>query len=173
MSAIAAEAGVAKGTIYLYFRDREELIERVAQEAFEELSLELEEVFQARGPFRQRFLALIERIFGFFDGRREFFRLFLSVRHPEGSTPAECRRKESPHYNRYLELLGGFLAQAIAAGEVRPGDPERLALFVSEGIHALLLRRIQEDRSPAPAEEAAWITSMFLDGIMQPQENHA
>jgi len=34
---IADEAGVAKGTIYLYFRDRDELVERTFEGAISEL----------------------------------------------------------------------------------------------------------------------------------------
>ena len=37
MQEIAEEAGVAKGTIYLYFRDRDELVEKTFESAITEL----------------------------------------------------------------------------------------------------------------------------------------
>ncbi|HRC88098.1 MAG TPA: helix-turn-helix domain-containing protein [Thermoanaerobaculia bacterium] len=170
MNAIAQEAGIAKGTIYLYFRDREELIERVAQATFQELLDELDEVFAAPAAFHERFVRLVEKLFGFFDGRREFFRLLFSIRYPDGPRSAECRRAESPHYRRYLEQLSGFLGSAVASGEVMLCDPERLALFLSEGLHALLQRRLREETSPPAGEEVAWLTRVLLGGLLTAEE---
>ncbi len=62
MQEIADEAGVAKGTLYLYFRDREDLLERAADHAFSKLETKLGSTLpqisdftgQARGPHPQR-----------------------------------------------------------------------------------------------------------------------
>ena len=48
MQEIAEEAGVAKGTIYLYFRDREELVEKTFETAMEKLFVQIDEALYVR-----------------------------------------------------------------------------------------------------------------------------
>jgi AcrR family transcriptional regulator len=172
MKAIADEAGVAKGTIYLYFKDREVLLERVADAAFTELLAQLDGAFgQPEAPFAARFALLVERLFHFFEARRDFFRLLLQVCYHQSDARAECRRTESPQYQTYLAKLTDLLAGAVAAGEVMPCDPSRLALFVSEGLHAILFRRLREEAPPSAEAEIAWLTRALLAGITLEKES--
>ena len=53
----------------------------------------------------------------------------------------------------------------MAAGELRRADAERLALFVSEGITAVVRRRLSEPEPPPARRDVEWIASMLLDGL--------
>src|SRR5690349_3724427 len=80
---IADEAGIAKGTVYLYFRDRDELLAKTANRAFEKLVAELEPTFNAPGSFADRLLAVVQRQLKFFDDNRMLFRASLALSHRE------------------------------------------------------------------------------------------
>jgi len=167
MQLIADEAGVAKGTIYLYFRDRRDLVERTAGNAFSQLLDGLDGVFESNAPFRNRLIALIEGLFEFFTKNRDFFRLYLSVRHPSGEVEDENRhhRQRLPEYQTYLDKLESFIRKAMERGEVRGMDPSRLVLFLAEGINGVLLRRLQEPEEARVETDLEWIATTILDGI--------
>lgn len=165
MQAIAEQAGVAKGTLYLYYRSREELLERAAESAFDELVTRLQEVLSQPQPLGVRLRNLVRTKIEFFDAHQEFFRVYMVTRHPEEmSERARHRRRRRPQYARYLEQLTAFFAQGVRSGEIRGIDPARVALFFAEGVAGLLLRRLSE--SPPPAEqEVDWLVDLLLHGL--------
>src|SRR5881628_2949246 len=80
MQEIAEEAGVAKGTIYLYFRDRDELVEKTFDRAITELHKRIDAALEVDAPFEAKLRALLAAKFEFFRENREFFRLYMSLR---------------------------------------------------------------------------------------------
>jgi AcrR family transcriptional regulator len=166
MQEIAEEAGVAKGTIYLYFRDRDELVEKTFETAMEKLFVQIDEALDRDVSFENKLRAVTEAQLAFFSQNREFFRLYLSLRMPEG-TPAQQRRHQRschPRYRQRVEKLAGVLQQAIARGELRDLDTERLALFIIEGSTAVLLERLTEKSSPVESADVDLIVGLILDG---------
>jgi AcrR family transcriptional regulator len=171
MQEIAEEAGIAKGTIYLYFRDREELVEKTFETAIGELHKRLDAALDGDGSFEQRLRAVITAQLGFFNENREFFRLYHSLRMPEGSATQQRRQKRTcqPQFRARVERLAGVLQQAMDAGEVRPLDPNRLALFLIEGTIAIVLERLSEDEPPPESDDIELIVSTLLGGIAIPK----
>src|ERR1044072_6615210 len=89
MADIAKEAGVAKGTIYLYFRDRDELVEKTLETAITQLYGRLDEAWLNPGSFEEKLRAILAAKFAFIRENREFFRLYASLRVPEGTMTDE------------------------------------------------------------------------------------
>lgn len=166
MQAIADAAGIAKGTIYLYFQSRGELLQRTADHAFSQLLDLVLEILASPGPLAERLHRVITAQIAYFDERRDFFRLYLSVRYPEGASEASRhQRKTYKQHQVYIERLTVFFEQAIARGEIRPMDAARLALFVSEGVIAILIRRLGEAESLPVSADVDWLVETILHGI--------
>ena len=162
MQDVADEAGIAKGTINLYFESRDELVRRVAEEAFSRLEARLAEALSTPGHATVRLRRLVETKIAFFDDHRELFRAYLAACQAEAG--AASRRRPAT-YDLHLRRLVAFLEAAMAAGELRRADAERLALFVSEGITAVVRRRLSEPEPPPARRDVEWIASMLLDGL--------
>jgi AcrR family transcriptional regulator len=171
MQEIAEEAGVAKGTIYLYFRDREELVEKTFETAIGELHKRIDAALDAEGSFAQRLRAVITAKLSFFNENREFFRLYQTLRMPEGSASQQRRQKRTcqPQYRTRVEKLAAVLKLAMDAGEVRLLDPKRLALFLIETSTAIVLERLSEEAPPPESEDVELIVSTLLSGIAIPK----
>ncbi len=177
MQAIADAAGIAKGTIYLYFQSRKELVERTADQAFSQLLALTREILESPAPVRERLRGMIANQISYFEERRDFFQLYESVRYPNAVTE-EGRHAESRHarieiaqHRLYLERLTSFLEEAMAAGEIREMDASRLALFVSEGIIAILIRRLTHEEETVPVEDDVdWLVRAIMDGIATEKE---
>lgn len=172
MQAIADAAGIAKGTIYLYFQSRKELVERTADHAFSQILEMTREILASDAPVRERLRRMISNQISYFEERRDFFRLYQSVRFPN-DPPEETRKHRTTiaQHRLYLERLTGFFEEAMAAGAVREMDASRLALFVSEGVIAILIRRLtHEDESIPLEDDVEWLVRAILDGIATGKE---
>lgn len=163
---IADEAGVAKGTIYLYFRDRDELVERTFEDAIGRLMLQIDAVLDQDRPFDEMIRAVIAAKFAFFRENREFFRMYISLRLAEGATRHKHRKQDChPQYRLRAERLAGVLKRAMDRGEIVEADPYRLAVFIIEGSTAVLLERLTEDVSPDESADVEFVAGLVLDGV--------
>jgi AcrR family transcriptional regulator len=161
MQAIAEEAGIAKGTIYVYFRDREELLTRAAARAYEQLVAELSVAFNAPGTLEERLMAVTMRQLRFFDENRELFHAHMALTQ---RTPP-LRRARPGAYGQYVQSLEQLFTEGKERGEVGDVDAREIAEIYSDCIRGVIIRRI-EDKSKTPHEQqAAVIVSMLLRGI--------
>jgi AcrR family transcriptional regulator len=163
MSAIAEEAGVAKGTLYLYFEDRDDLLDHAAGCIFDDLLERLGGVLAGKRPLRESLRELVRTKLAFFDENQEFLRVYMASR-LGGSEEARRTRRRRPQYARYLELLTEYLAAAERRGEMKAFDPFRVALFFVEGTSAILQRRLEEI-GRSPEEDVEWIVDLLLNGL--------
>ena len=163
MAAIAEEAGVAKGTLYLYFKDRDDLLDQAASRIFDELLERLKGVLAGGRPLRDSLRELVRTKLVFFDENLEFLRVYVALR-LGGAEEARRHRRHRPRYARYVEMLGDYLAAAARRGEMKAFDPERVALFFAEGTSAILQRRLEEI-GRSPEEDVEWIVDLLLNGL--------
>ena len=167
MQEIAAEAGVAKGTLYLYFRDRDELVEKTFESAIQQLHVRIDAALATDVPFAAKLRAVVAAQMAFFKENVEFFRLYLSLRMPEGSPQQQRRQKKhcAPQYRTRVDAFAQVLSEAMDRGEVRRMDAKRLALFIIEGMSAIVRERISEDAPPPEEHDVDLIVHTILDGI--------
>jgi AcrR family transcriptional regulator len=167
MQEIAEEAGVAKGTLYLYFRDRDELVEKTFESAIQQLHATIDAALAREAAFAEKLRAIVAAQLAFFGENAEFFRLYLSLRMPEGSPQQQRRHKRTcePQYRTRVQAFAALLQGAMDKGEIRRQDAKRLALFIIEGMTAIVLERITEDAPPPQEHDVDTIVSTILDGI--------
>ncbi len=167
MQAIAEEAGVAKGTLYLYFENRADLLQNAAEATYAEILDRLEAVFARDLQFADKIRALVQAQLEFVDSHRDFFRLYVAIRYA-GSDIAEGSRLERPtmsQFQTYLRRLSELLEGALEKDRAGQPDPTKLALFMTEGINAILLHRLEEAEPPDAQAEAVWITDLLIHGM--------
>jgi TetR/AcrR family transcriptional regulator, fatty acid metabolism regulator protein len=166
MQEIADEAGVAKGTIYLYFKDRDELVETTFENTINDLHNRIDAAMQSGASFERNLRATLHELFEFFRQNGEFFRLYTSHRFPEGSSQQQHRqRRQCESYRARTEKFAAILAEAMDRGEIRRTDPQRLALFITEGTNAIVVERVTEKSSPSAEADVDMVMKIILDGI--------
>lgn len=161
MHEIAAEAGIAKGTIYLYFQNQHELLEKTIDAALSRLVASVEAALESPGSFRERLQRLLTTQLEFLDNHQQFFRVLAATKYPVD----RCARSERPQFQAFDQKLSAFLKKAMDEGEIRQMDPKRLALFIEEGCHAILVQRVAEQGSPPIAEDVDWMVNLILGGV--------
>jgi AcrR family transcriptional regulator len=164
MEDIAARAGVAVGTLYNYFKDRQTLVTSLLAYRHQQV-IELFDQAVAAGV-DQRFDELLLGVLGLllrhFDQHRAFFVVLIQSEAELGRREAMCARRAA-----VLELRACFervVARGVAEGALRRDDA---AIFPS-AIFALLQgtmmhAHFNEVTTPA-AEQATALARLFLDG---------
>jgi AcrR family transcriptional regulator len=167
MQEIAEEAGVAKGTIYLYFRDRDELVEKTFETAITQLLGKVERALESESKVEQKIRAAIAAKLAFFRENREFFRLYIQLRLPEGDAQQQRRHKRTcePQYRSSVARFAEILQAAMDRGEIRRFDSHRLALFIVEGSNAIVVERVTEETSPSEQDDVEFLTQVIMGGI--------
>ena len=167
MQEIAEEAKVAKGTIYLYFRDRDELVEKTFETAILQLRERVEQAMAAETGLESKIRAVMAAKLAYFRENREFFRLYMSLRLPEGDAHQQRRHKRTcePQYRAGVARFAEILAAAMDRKEIRRFDPHRLALFIAEGSNAIVIERVMEENSPPEEDDVEFLTGVIMGGI--------
>lgn len=161
MQEIAEAAGISKGTIYLYFQNQQELLERTAEFIFTSLREKVFAAFDSEGPFAERLRGLLRVQFEFFREHKDFLGAYGAL----SADTAKCARLTKPGYQAYVQRFSKFLVEGVRGGELREVDPQRLAVFLTEGIAGVMFQRTGEKNPRSIEEEVEWLASAILDGI--------
>lgn len=159
MEAIAAEAGLAVGTLYNHFADRQALLEALVASHRIVMTEEMKRsVKETEGcSLRERLSALLEAMFTAALPKARF-RLLLM----EGTTAYFTRRKQMRE--RFGEILAPIFKEARKRGELAT-DTKGIQTALLFGLIQSIFALIQEGNSKLTAKEAAnIITTAFLDG---------
>lgn len=135
MQDIAEEAGVGKGTTYLYFSGKDQLLEHIFETALRHY---LAQVKQAAGlpvTAPEKIGILVLRVLEFAQARKELARFIL-----EGSTgmSEEFKRRLVSFREEIHSAVKAILAAGVDAGEVRPVSPDMLAHFIIGALNSML-----------------------------------
>jgi TetR/AcrR family fatty acid metabolism transcriptional regulator len=158
MDDIAAAAGVGKGTLYRYFKDKEELYLALLDRAAEQLPRRLNEAEDpALGP-RQRLEAMVGALFTYFDEQPHLFDL---IQHAEVTGAMD--RDLSWHNTRQntLDRFEAVLSEGEQAGLFQVPDLRVAVLLLLGGIRSVL----RFGDKAQPADLARRLTDIFVRGI--------
>jgi len=161
---IARNADVGKGTIYLYFADKEDLIFQAAVAGFEEMCQLLRQNAGEAGTSRERLLRASDQIVAFFHARRPLFRIILSEgeRAMEGGN-AGLRQRWRERRGTMTKAVAALIAQGMAAGEIRSELP---AEVLAEYLLGMLRTRSWElEGWPEAQRSHAATVDLFLNGV--------
>ena len=158
---IADEAGVAKGTIYIYFHSRDEILARSMDGATEQLLEKLAAACRSCRSFRDLLERRVRTQLQHFEENRDFFRMYLAMAEPLG----EKRLRKHATYQTYLAQLEELLRGAIARKEIRDVRVDRLAVAISSVVRDIVLHRIIEREPPPLDEDVSFAVDFIMRGI--------
>lgn len=162
MERVAAEAGVAKGTLYVYYKDKKQLLESVKEASLAPMRQELFGILDGELPPVQKIGRFVERHLSYFDEHREFFRVLLWERQ---LAETRLRRQQSDPFRTYVEKIAGVLRDGVRARAIRPLDPVKVAAMLIEADIAMIAQRLLLESPGSVEEDARMLTDVFMNGI--------
>lgn len=145
---VAAEAGVAIGTLYKYFPDKAALLEGVLEQFEHEFAAWMQQASTEGGPFAARVHRMIDGLFTLASEREHFFWALSagthSLRGQRAHTPGDTMRA----------IIADFLRAGIAAGEFRSLDVDKMAALGFGVVEAAMQRCFGGESGQ---HRAAWV----------------
>jgi len=159
MAQIAEQAGVAVGTLYNRFKDREALLEALLSERRADLLAKLDAQMAAlsEAGFREQLEGFFRTLFSHFQEHRAFLRQLFAREVGKQEKREQMSRALLERLERILELGRG-------QGHLRE-DPERsLPVFLMSAAKGVLQREYYGLPALEPAKAADTLVKLFIDG---------
>jgi AcrR family transcriptional regulator len=168
---VAARAGISKGTLYLYFKGKEELFEAVVRAT---LVPNLERLEVLTASFKGSSARLLERllltIVGVVDSRVGAIPKLVIAE--AGNFPDLARFYLDEVVRRGLRLIGTILRRGIERGEFRPVDVDHTVFCViAPMLIAALWKNSLEPHDDAPLDAQA-LARAHLELLLRGLEAH-
>ena len=138
---IAHAAGVAKGTLYLYYPSKREIYWAALRAGVDDLYTATTRRVDAAGSAHDKIRAFIETKIEYCEIHHEFFRIYYSAATEVLSHPPE-RLEVTELYRQQLDLLERTFGAARSRGEIRDVDPAKLAVAIFEITRGLITQRL-------------------------------
>lgn len=139
MREIAVRAGVGLGTIFLYAKDKRDLLFLTINEPLEQITQEAEGVFDTKSPLMDNLLAIARLHYRFFGRQPALARLALRemIFYDTGAQAASFQRTRE----RLIRLFGRTVESASQNAEIAPGEPPLFAGWTLFCVFQVELRR--------------------------------
>ncbi|MEO8587154.1 MAG: TetR/AcrR family transcriptional regulator [Acidobacteriota bacterium] len=159
---IAAAAKVAEGTVYLYFRNKEDLLGVVFDESMDDVLAKGRAIARSKGPAGERLTALVHLHIEFIGSDRDLASVFqIELRRSARLVERFSRSK----LVEYFRLLGGVLRDGIANGEFRRDLEPRLAVRILFGASDEILSEWLLSGEKRPSANAKQLVGTLLKGF--------
>ncbi len=161
-SEIADAAGVAAGTIYIYFKSKEMLIVAVFEEFLGSHMERLKQGVEAVGGSEAKMRRLLTLGLELMESNPSSARIFLSQLRQSSEMIKTVAKKSS---RAYKDIIEGVIKDGISAGDFRESDPVATAVMVFGAYQNMVLEWVAADCSYPLTAKASDLSEFILKGV--------
>lgn len=164
VSEIAKAAGVADGTIYLYFKNKDDVLISLFQERVGRLVEELRREASADAPVLERLNRIIAIQLGQLEGRRDLAEVVtVNLR----QSTKLLKQYAVPLFTQYMSVVAQLVEEGQAKGELRADvSPDVVARALWGSLDGVLLTWTMTDGDSASLRRAAHdLSTLYVEGL--------
>jgi AcrR family transcriptional regulator len=165
---VAAEAGVAKGTVYTYFDRKEELLGAVFEGHLEELRARQAEILESDRLPLEKIRALHHGFADLLGEDDAFARVLLDIWTAGMQDPERFGIDFKTLYAEYRALVRQLLEEAEARGDIRTDLPGLTPAVVIGAIEGVLLQWVLDPEGVEFPEAADDVIDVLYRGVRRP-----
>ena len=165
MDDIAAEAGVARSTVYVYFANRDELLRACLKGMHDQLLEDIAETWEHDAEPTHRLERLVEAMLVRIDDNPAFFRLALLTQGTVSQGGEAVGTELALIGLNIARLIADLYVDGVASGAFRPMDPDQAVSLIGQQIYGAMSVRAAEPLPPDAADAAANICEFMLRGL--------
>lgn len=164
MEDVATEAGLSKGTVYLYFDGKEQLIDALVDRLVGWEVRRLEQVAAADGPILDRLLGFVSGYAADVAAAGELGPVVLEVyaRAGRAGTIQQTLRRS---FEAYVAALQALVAAGVERGELRATDARVVALEIAALLEGIVLLWLVDPTAVAVDQVAEQGVRLLLEGL--------
>lgn len=164
MDDIVQESGLSKGTLYWYFKSKDEIILSIFERMFSREFQELENLIAENGTAEDRLLYYTERAIE--DVTRMLRLLPLAYEFMAWAFRRKVVQDAFKLYiNKYMDILVPMIQQGIDSGEFKDIDPRSAAITTGAIFEGTILLWVYDNTLVDPEKHIREGIVMLLDGI--------
>jgi TetR/AcrR family fatty acid metabolism transcriptional regulator len=164
VSEIAKAAGVADGTIYLYFKNKDDVLISIFEDRIGKLIEVLRAETSKQGTVEDRIRTIIELQLGLIEGSRDLAEV-VTVNLRQSSRL--LKQYAAPSFTAYLDVIAGVIAEGQREGALRDDvSPRTIARSLWGALDGILVTWALGDAKPEALQKAgSQLATVFLEGL--------
>lgn len=163
MSRVAKKAGVAKGTLYLYFKDKEDLVRSSIESIFEPMHENILNILGGDLSPDKKLKACVKQIFDTSIQHRatvEVIVFDLSV------MKLQKKRFMNKSYKDLLAKITKVVQDGIDMGLFRNLDASTMAIMFMESVKAIIFKYLWLENDPNAIGKVDLFIDVFMNGML-------
>ncbi len=160
---IADEAGIASGTIYLYFKNKEQILTRIFELVWRNLFITIGKINDEEKEPVTKFHRMIDSVFDFFNADPELATVFVNEQH---HILKNSNKLLMNNYKKTIKICEDILNEGIKCNSFNKEiDSSIFSAFFFGGIRYLLQQWAQDQKSFSLMKIRLNIKKLVLNGI--------
>jgi len=162
---IAKMSSVADGTIYLYFKNKDDVLISIFEDRIDKLNAKMLEIAAQPIPSSEKLRQIIELQLGNLRGHRDLAEVItINLR----QSNRFLKQYAAPRFNRYLDIMAQIIKEGQERGEFITDFPPRvLACSIYGALDGLMLTWVLGSRRHERLMRAGtYIADMMLQGLV-------
>jgi AcrR family transcriptional regulator len=160
---IADRAGIAKGTVYLYFPSKTDLFVALLRQGILELHENARREMDAAPDARGKLRAFLEARLAYCCRNHEFLRIYYTEFVRMQARAADARPEFQDLYEQQARLLESVIHKGIQSGEFRDCDVRKVARLIYELVRCAVAQHVLE----WPGDPVERTTELTLDLVLR------
>lgn len=162
---IARMASVADGTIYLYFKNKDDILISIFEDRIDKLNKKMLEIAEKPASPQEKIRKIIELQLGNLRGHRDLAEVItINLR----QSNRFLKQYAAPRFNRYLDIMAMVIEEGQKSGQLRDDMPPRvLATSLFGALDGLMLTWVLGTRKYQRLMRAgSHVADMMLEGLL-------
>jgi AcrR family transcriptional regulator len=161
MDDIVAESGLSKGTLYWYFRSKDELFLSLVNSFFLAIQQDMDAIFEQPASASQKLRTMADEFARFYGEVAQFLNVFFEF-WMQGTLNEQLNQLFHSMLSEYRGVIGGVIQEGMQAGEFKAVDADQLAVAVMAAYDGLwFYKMLMPDEVDLDRASRAFIEALF------------
>jgi AcrR family transcriptional regulator len=162
---VAGAAGVAKGTVYLYYPSKRDIYFAALKFGIEQMYSRLDEELRRVSTPEEKLRTLIRVKLAYFDDNRDFFKIYYSELGNICIHPGTIDNEFRALYLEQAKVIESILKEGVRKKAIRSVRAEQAAFAISDIIRGVVTQRVLGWSKSKISHDVEFIFELIWKGI--------